>query len=755
MHTTNYELIVIIAIPITLIVQFWTLVIFHKNKSRWRSYDIPIVAILVESTLRNLAVATYIALQKIDAAHRPAFDYCDIFAWTFNSAHTFHASCLATLSVIGVFSVKLFGKQENLRQYLTPTHVIYHLFCLTTLCACVGVAAILAKPETYEFTATFDLNTFKECDLLPYQLDIKYNAFIIILHTFLALIGVISLFYACVVYIKVKRRGGFDYRKKSTSDLSELSLSTATNRTDKSYYDTYTIHRNNNGFGYDGAYSTMWKSDFSQVSTTVSSTNSRRPLNAIKERKKDEYNGTGLETINPILIVCYLFYHYPVIALCIFPSLITPWPISSVILWLGLLQDLLIPISLGIVDSRFNNWVSRVYRCTEKRHIEGKLPHMGLDGKFRHFSTSQPQSLEINQMHPLRCYPTTTTTNSNNINNLNINSMNSTTETAHKFPITNGSLYTSIDGRVPVIHNYRRHHNDQRNNTTVGINAINLNLHSANLQSRPRMQELKENRLVNNNFCQNYSFPSVNVKSLPSSSNSSMNNELLHQNHYQLPHQHLQQPTQHNHGLLKPYLKHVSLSQNSLRQIPLGNEEATKIRSKSYESLNELTTESKSSQERLQLKPGQHSDDEDDEYQDYDSSSSSFSITTEANGDFEFFHKTTNNTNVNQLPDTRKFTRGEFRASENKNNLNEFKIKRSNSKRSLENLQAYIDEDYFSQQESLQRSCSMMSAEKSLSAEFLNENAREANFLDVEWSPFLCWECTRLEEDFHFGISLR
>lgn len=56
------------------------------------------------------------------------------------------ASTLTTLAVIALFSARLSAKckGDRLRNYLTTAHVVYHLFCLTTLCACVGVAAVLA-----------------------------------------------------------------------------------------------------------------------------------------------------------------------------------------------------------------------------------------------------------------------------------------------------------------------------------------------------------------------------------------------------------------------------------------------------------------------------------------------------------------------------------------------------------------------------------------------------------------------------------
>lgn len=60
--------------------------------------------------------------------------------------------------------------------------------------------------------------------------------------------------------------------------------------------------------------------------------------------------------------------------LCVYPRLIHPWPVAGIAIWLGLVQDLLIPIGLGIVDSRFCQWVSNVYRCSGKS-VEEKLPH--------------------------------------------------------------------------------------------------------------------------------------------------------------------------------------------------------------------------------------------------------------------------------------------------------------------------------------------------------------------------------------------
>jgi hypothetical protein len=65
---------------------------------------------------------------------------------------------------------------------------------------------------------------------------------------------------------------------------------------------------------------------------------------------------------------------------------------------------------------------------------------LGLDGKFRVFSTQtqhQPEVQSSTQLHSQQ-------------NHQHLQ------QEPVKFPITNGSLFTSVDGRLPIIHNYRR-----------------------------------------------------------------------------------------------------------------------------------------------------------------------------------------------------------------------------------------------------------------------------------------------------------
>lgn len=329
-HYSTSQLAIITAVPTVTVILLWTLTIFHKNRKYWQPYDIAIVAILVQSVLRNLSVLSYTVLTILETQELNT-EYCRGAIWLFNSLHTFQASTLTTLSVVGLYVINLYRKQKEIKQYLTTAHIIYHLFCLTTLCACVGVAAILAKHDWSETnSANFDFTYGKNysssnhfgletCQFMPYQLDVKYNVFILTLHALLALISAICFIGIVFKYYR-HRKDGFDYLKKSTSDLSDLSLGAAASTVSqkdeisKMYYDSYQKQQEyqnrqeNQSFGGKNELS-QWNSDTSNISTSVSSTNSRRPC--LKQTKNEV--GSGLETILPVLIVCYLFNHLPVV----------------------------------------------------------------------------------------------------------------------------------------------------------------------------------------------------------------------------------------------------------------------------------------------------------------------------------------------------------------------------------------------------------------------------------------------------------
>lgn len=198
---------------------------------------------------------------------------------------------------------------------------------------------------------------------------------------------------------------------------------------------------------------------------------------------------------------------------------------------------------------------------------------MGIIGKFRPFDT--PDALHRPQQP--------------------------TTERRH-FPITNGSLYTSIDGRLPVVHNYRRQRQPREpQSLTMGIHATHLR--------------------------QNCDFHRQFEKS----------------------------PSNQDEFLLA-------------REGPLRT-------SKSAEGLDDVRA-------RLSLFQSQETTSEDETV-------SFCSITTDANCDFEFFQ--TRDAPLFEAT-RRQHSRCSSRASIFEEAGLNFRIRRSNSKRSLENFHAYLDE---------------------------------------------------------------
>ncbi|XP_031330839.1 uncharacterized protein LOC116161586 isoform X2 [Photinus pyralis] len=711
---SNEQLATIIGVPIVTILLIWTVAIFHKNRKKWSSYDIAIVAVLVQSILRNLAILAYTALIIVKNSSIPA-DYCKAVVWIFNSIHTFQASSLTTLAVIALFTVRLYRKQQSLQMYLTATHVIYHLFCLTTLCACVGVASILAQEDKKNISFNLQPSVSDvACKFMPFDLDVKFNIFIIVLHIFLAMVSLTAFIFICFNHLKMRHQG-FDYLKKSTSDLSELSLSLTASVNEnltKNYYDTYTIQRLPHNFdvSYDSQVQNrepMWNSDLSNISMTVSSTNSKRPC-LKKPLQDEEESGTGLYTMYPILTVCYLFNHIPLILICIFPRIISPWPVSGVTLWMGQLQDVLIPVGLGLVDTRFCKWVSKVYKCAERCKHSEKIPPVGLDGKFRPFG-SQPQSLEIAQSFPERIRP------------------------EPKFPITNGSLYTSIDGRLPIIHNYRRTKDRNGCIKTMPANSLNVNLHSSHLRRqeyvRPRRIQpvMQEPPRASCDKCE--------MQGGPQPCQAALSAFVTQPN--------VRRDVSFSKQRTIELRKRISVSEDSLYQLTvldsrspvLSKSDINRPRlvkrnklagrmTKSQDCLNDLQVDLhkfRQNPEAFQKRQDSRRSEcvsSDEEYftdsvtvndasGEYDESSqSSYSITTEANCDFDFYQsKAVDGMLLGKGRESDGYSKGDP-ANYRTYARADLRITRSNSKRSLESFQAYVEGENVVQK--IQRSNSFM-----------------------------------------------
>ena len=94
LHYTKLQLITVIIVPIAVIVLLWTVGIFQQNRKRWRCYDSAVVAILLQSVVRDVAVVVYTILQVVssDADGTDRFNYCVVFVWILSWAHTFQVS---------------------------------------------------------------------------------------------------------------------------------------------------------------------------------------------------------------------------------------------------------------------------------------------------------------------------------------------------------------------------------------------------------------------------------------------------------------------------------------------------------------------------------------------------------------------------------------------------------------------------------------------------------------------------------------
>lgn len=254
----------------------------------------------------------------------------------------------------------------------------------------------------------------------------------------------------------------------------------------------------------------------------------------------------------------------------------------------------------------------------------------------------------------------------------------------HRFPITNGSLYTSIDGRLPVIHNYRRHHNNKGIKTETL--SKNVALHSNHLKQVAQLSPACLN-------CEMDSCPShSNLHHLsPHYVNKKLH--LMPQNNVLMPNR-MSVSEETLHPAIVYHRPNVMKSSRNLVRL-------NRMRlSKSEDSLNDLQIV-KSPAKNLEYTSS--SEDEfvvetqnDERSFDSISSKSCYSITTEANGDFEFYQ---NKSNLN-IPRP-------YISKPNNDGLG-FRITRSNSKQSLENLQAFITEREVNK---LQRSNSYMTLE--------------------------------------------
>ncbi|XP_075216741.1 uncharacterized protein LOC142322025 [Lycorma delicatula] len=424
--------------PVVAVVLCWAILVLHCDRSRWRPSDPLLVALLGESALHQVAACTHTVLALL----RPEGEiWCSGLAWLLHAVRTMQAGTLTSLAL---------GRFLRHRPLL-----LYHIACLTVLSSCVGVAAVLARSQACESES-----------------DRRYVVFWLGLHGVLLLTSILALVSSCCRGVEIEntihstgnqRRQLLNSSSDLSSALSDISMiSTMRSRSGRgishsvsdcsartrnclveellrispvssgnsppitylnSAPDTSRLHYSSSFLSRDEADYGLPEPCYVSTTNSASSTNSRAPC--LSRRSQQQL---PLSTLLSVLTLCYVINHVPVLVLSIFtnffPDLIPKeWPLDCIPLWSALLEGALLPLVLALSDKMFQRRVAAIY--TRHRPSDISKPLQGLHGKFRPF------------------------------NNSLLDCQRPATETV-RFPITNGSLFTSLDGRIPIIHHYRR-----------------------------------------------------------------------------------------------------------------------------------------------------------------------------------------------------------------------------------------------------------------------------------------------------------
>ncbi|XP_069702877.1 uncharacterized protein [Periplaneta americana] len=435
--------------PIVIVTLCWTLVIFHYHRHAWRSTDLLLAAILSQGVVKQVATFAYTILTLLQALDSSEA-WCSGVVWLITSIHVLQAATLATLTFSRLLAVR---SPVRYRQAVKRTHIVYHLVSLSILSSCIGVAAVLAEGKPGRELGEDDNSTVTECTFLPHAMDRRYAVLSITLHSLLDITSIVALivtlFSWCCLYRRhkanmsvsqpstiISKRG--ERRRQLMTSTSDLSASFEGLRPNSrsaflSDCSADTLKPKSLGCEEDAS---RWTSESSYISTSTSSTNSRAPCLANRPNREEDLR---LQSVLPVLALCYIVNHLPVLSVTVlgmFAPWLLPrvWSLPALVLWAGLAEECLLPVLLALCDRNFTTWVANIYTCRDRRVADLARQHQGLDGKFRVFSTQSLQVPEVQTPNPLQHQQ----------------------QEPAKFPITNGSLFTSVDGRLPIIHNYRR-----------------------------------------------------------------------------------------------------------------------------------------------------------------------------------------------------------------------------------------------------------------------------------------------------------
>ncbi|XP_063219164.1 uncharacterized protein LOC134529220 isoform X2 [Bacillus rossius redtenbacheri] len=443
--------------PLIIVVLCWTLVIYHDHRRHWQPVDLLVAAVVGQGVAKQAATFCYAVLTLLRplGGQQPL---CSAVSWLLNSLHFLQAATLATLAASRMLAVR---RPLRYRQLARRTHVTYHVISLAALAACLGAAAVLA--ETRPGAASWQGGNLTAahrvyCVFLPHELDARYAVLSVAVHALLGLATAAALAVTAVGWClargqraRVPASREAQLLKSDASVMSDSSLGSAKQddekaraRGDQQPAGDSAARRLARGPSleemYDHIYALRWATESSCISSSTSSTNSRAPClarhqAAARGAASVQWEELRMCTAVAVLGLCYIFNHVPALILSVvgtFVSQLLPpnWPLHLVFFWTGMAEECLLPVVLALFDDNFSGWVHATYTSDRRLLVDLARHHQGLDGKFRIFNPPLADVQPHQKLHH--------------------------SQQQMKFPITNGSLFTTVCGRHPVIHNYRR-----------------------------------------------------------------------------------------------------------------------------------------------------------------------------------------------------------------------------------------------------------------------------------------------------------
>lgn len=487
--------------PLSVVWLCWAILVLWFGRGQWRPSDPLLIALLAEAIAKQAAGTAGSAL-SLFRPDEPAL--CSAVQWLWTAAHTMQAGTLASLALMA----GLRRKKRTVAAGGRPL-LLYHLASLSVVSACVGAAALIAQtdpcsPPSDRRYAVFSLVLHASLAAVaaasaafgcaghrkgPNPLLVNSSS------DLSSCMSEISTVSSC-------SRGGIRHSVSDCSDRTTVTCTTSAtgtggyHRTDcalvndllrlpsagnappvtflngapralmhhqngavaeddtlrrmdetKRLIDSGTLLTSSDRdsyaastirpyrYGGGGGLGSRYQLPSTAASVSVTSTNSRAPCLA---KRVSLVQDVRIGYVVAILLMCYFVDHLPVLVLMasehfipskfVFSTDYAP-VVKNLPMLAALAEACLWPVVLLLFDDQFVPRLSNLYR---RRSVSDRAkPPQGLHGKFRPYNGS---------LQDARRPPPPSSGGGE----------------AVRFPITNGSLFASLDGRVPVLHNYRR-----------------------------------------------------------------------------------------------------------------------------------------------------------------------------------------------------------------------------------------------------------------------------------------------------------